>query len=216
MCRMKHMYTFRYMIAFVSHESVRIIAIYSLTIWYAQMTRIALMGTIDLYWCPKEYLCIYFCHLICFCVFFVFMFCVYVLSVGETDLLTSYANKTLESWILNLFVITIYMVCHHNDLWCNKFHDMVMEYVMLLEIGFTMAVILPICCHIRANVYIISARAPVLCILIKRKGVYKTNLVIGLNTNALHQSILRLLHIVEVYTLFLCWFVYFLLMHLID
>ena len=61
---------------------------------------------------------------------------------------------------------------------------------MLLEIGFTMAVMLPICCHIRANVYITSARASVLCILIKRKGVYKTNLVIGLNTNALHQSIL--------------------------
>ena len=73
MCRMKHMYTFRYMIAFVSHESLRIIAIYSLTIWYAQMTRITIMGTIDLYWCPL-YIC--FCHLICFCVFFVFMFCV--------------------------------------------------------------------------------------------------------------------------------------------
>ena len=35
-----------------------------------------------------------------FCVFYVYVLCV-VLSVGETDLLTSYTNKNLESWILN-------------------------------------------------------------------------------------------------------------------
>ena len=36
------------------------------------------------------------------CVFCVYVLCV-ALSVGETDLLTSYANKNLESWILNLW-----------------------------------------------------------------------------------------------------------------
>ena len=80
-----------------------------------------------------------------------------------------------------IFVTTIYMVCHQNDLRCDHFHDLIMQSFMLLEIGFTMAVMLQICCHIRANVYIISVHTSVLCILIRRKDVYNTNLVIGLN-----------------------------------
>ena len=44
------------------------------------------------------------------CVVYVYVLCV-VLTVGETDPLTSYANKNLESWILNL-VITRLIIGH--------------------------------------------------------------------------------------------------------